>query len=181
VRAFRVHVSDPPWRFGDPLPGSTRGAARQYPCMPTTEIMRFPLPPMLDDSVLFMWRVAAMQQDALDVGRTWGFTLKSEIVWQKLTKRGLPWFGMGRYARASHETCLIFTRGRFKVRDRGVRSTFSAPVPVADGKYVHSAKPDAFYELVERMCEGPYVETFSRRRRDGWTHLGNQVPAALAA
>jgi N6-adenosine-specific RNA methylase IME4 len=171
-------VADPPWKMGDSLPGKTRGASKQYVCLPVHEIMRFPLPAIADDAILFLWRLSAMPQEALDVLKAWGFKPKSEIVWEKLTKTGKPWMGMGRYVRAAHETCLVATRGRFKVASKSVRSRFSAKVPVGpDGKYIHSAKPDEFYAIVEALVNGQKVEMFARRRRPGWCARGNELPA----
>lgn len=39
----------------------------------------------------------------------------------------------------------------------------------------HSAKPAAFFELVERVSPGPYLEMFARERRPGWFAFGNEV------
>ena len=36
----------------------------------------------------------------------------------------------------------------------------------------HSAKPDAFIDMVERVSPGPYVELFCRRPRLGWDSWG---------
>jgi N6-adenosine-specific RNA methylase IME4 len=165
----RVLVADPPWAFGDSLPGEGRGATKHYTVMATDAIERFPLPALAENAVLFLWRVAAMQDDALRVCRAWGFTLKTELVWLKRTSRGKRHFGMGRIVRAEHETCLIGTRGRPSTRDRSTRSTFEAAV----GR--HSEKPDAFYDVVERLYQGPYVELFARRRRGGWDCRGNEL------
>lgn len=170
TQRYHVIVADPPWRFGDPLPGKKRGAAKHYSTLSTAEIMRFPLPEMTRDAALFLWRVSAMQQEALDVIRAWGFEQKSEIVWRKMKPSGRVHFGMGRTVRASHETCLIATRGRPTVLSRRERSVFDAVV----GE--HSAKPDEFYEIVERMFSGPYVELFARRHRAGWECFGDQLP-----
>jgi N6-adenosine-specific RNA methylase IME4 len=125
---FRLIVADPPWSFGDALPGKTRGAVKNYACMTLSDIMAYPLPPLAEDCMLLLWRVAAMQQEALLVANAWGFVPKAEIVWEKLTASGKPWFGMGRYVRAAHETCLLATRGKVKVLDRSVRSRFAAKV-----------------------------------------------------
>jgi len=38
----------------------------------------------------------------------------------------------------------------------------------------HSAKPEAFLDLVERMSPGPYVELFARRARFGWDYWGDE-------
>ncbi len=77
---------------------------------------------------------------------------------------------MGHYVRASHETCIVARKGKAKVANRSILSTFSAIA----GE--HSEKPEAFYrDIVERLTPGPYVELFARRHRDGWTCLGNEL------
>lgn len=167
---YRVIVLDPPWRFSDSLPGRTRGASKQYPCMSVPELCAFELPPMADDSLMFMWRVSSMQHEALTVMKAWGYRLHSEMVWEKLTKHGKQHFGMGRIVRGSHETCLIGVRGKPKIKSRSVRSSFAAPV----GR--HSEKPALFFSLVEMLSDGPYVEAFARRHRPGWSAIGNQLP-----
>jgi N6-adenosine-specific RNA methylase IME4 len=207
---YRVITADPPWSFGDKLPGPGRGAEKHYSVMPTDDICAFPLPPVEDDSLLFLWRVSAMQEEALRVVRAWGFVPKSEIVWVKtsgsksvdfervtrdhvsalLSMRQPPEdvisnfaedmrrckepnlaFGMGRYVRASHETCLVCARGKAAalVRDHSVRSVFFAP------RQEHSRKPEEFYSIVERLAPGPYVELFARHRRPGWTQFGDEL------
>lgn len=168
----RVVTADPPWRFGDSLPGPKRGAGKHYATMSVAEICAFQLPRLQDDAFLFLWRVAAMQQEALDVVKAWGFTVKSEIVWNKLTVNGKRHFGMGHYVRAEHETCLIATRGSPKVEDKAVRSTFDAPI----GR--HSEKPDVFYSIVQRLSYGPYAELFARTPRKGWRQYGLEMEVA---
>ena len=39
----------------------------------------------------------------------------------------------------------------------------------------HSAKPEAFYDIVESMSPGPYLDVFARRLRMGWDCWGNEV------
>src|SRR5688572_18216608 len=117
-----------------------------------------------------------MQQYALDVVRFWGFEVKSEIVWLKKTEHGRRWFGMGRTVRAEHEVCIVATRGRPRVKNHSVRSTFVTDwsgISAAAGR--HSEKPEEFYNIVESLFDGPYVELFARRQRPGWTCLGNEV------
>lgn len=166
---YRVLTADPAWPFGDKLPGAKRGAEKHYKVMSIDDICAFTLPPLEDDAHLVLWRVASMQEEALRVVRAWGFTPKSELVWKKLTKHGKRWFGMGRQVRMEHEIAIIATRGRPKVYSRSVRSIFEAPA----GR--HSEKPEAFYDLVETLYHGPYVELFARRQRPGWTCLGDEA------
>ena len=167
---FVTIVADPPWRFGDKLPGPGRGAEKHYNTMSVEEICRFPLPLLSEDSRLFLWRVASMQQESMDVMVAWGFKQKAEIVWKKLTKNGKRHIGMGRQVRMEHEVCLIGTRGKPPTLDRSIRSVFEAPV----GR--HSEKPEEFYRIVERLSPGPYAELFARRQRPGWTCLGDECP-----
>jgi N6-adenosine-specific RNA methylase IME4 len=169
----RLLLSDPPWAYSDTLPGNGRGAAKHYPCMNVRQLCAFRLPPLAPDCLLLMWRVAAMQSEAILVLHAWGFQLRSELVWIKTTATGKRHFGMGHYVRAAHETCLIGVRGSVQVGDRSIRSVFEAPV----GR--HSQKPDDIYDIAERLVPGgPFVELFARRRRAGWMQHGNQLPEA---
>lgn len=192
----RALAADPPWQFGDALPGEGRGAVKHYACLPVSEIARFPLPALAADSFLFLWYVTAMTEEARFVARAWGFEpTGAELTWVKTTRKpdGQPapivldpmapeaeayaargarlTFGMGRTLRNCDERCLIARRGRPKVASRSVRSVFFAPA--GD----HSAKPDRFYELVEQLVGGgPYVELFARRQRLGdWSCHGDQL------
>jgi N6-adenosine-specific RNA methylase IME4 len=38
----------------------------------------------------------------------------------------------------------------------------------------HSAKPEAFLDLVEQVSPGPYLEMFARRARFGWDYWGDE-------
>jgi len=170
---FACIVADPPWSFGDKLPGASRGAEKNYKVMSIDDICRLKLPPVADDAYLFLWRVSSQVEEAYRVVRAWGFIPKSEIVWQKLTATGLPWFGMGRHVRASHETAILAVRGRPNLYTRSQRSTFSARA----GR--HSEKPEAFFHLIEGFCPGPRLELFARKPRDGWTTIGDQLEAPV--
>lgn len=212
-------AADPPWKFGDKLPGKNRGAVKNYSVMTVDEIRGLArwhghepaddkTPPMLamcgkrfaiaDDCLLFLWRVSSMPQEALDVIRYWGFQPKSEIVWIKasstyhakvlddggdregdVVETHTLHFGMGRYVRNCHETCLIAARGQATklIENHSTRSVFVAPVPRGkDGKIVHSAKPPEFYEIVEGLVgRVSKLELFAREGRPGWTSAGNAV------
>jgi N6-adenosine-specific RNA methylase IME4 len=39
----------------------------------------------------------------------------------------------------------------------------------------HSAKPEAFLDLVETVSPGPYLELFARRQRLGWDTWGDEA------
>ena len=181
---FRCVVADPAWQFDDKLPGNGRGAAKHYDVVDAATMARYGLPPIASDAHLFLWRVSAMQQEALDLAKAWGFTVKSELVWLKRTKTGKRHFGMGRHVRLEHEVCLICTRGRGAgVLNRSTRSTFVTELYLDDeggGSFEaavgrHSEKPDAFFEIVENLVPGPRLELFARKARPGWDCVGNEV------
>lgn len=177
---FHTLVADPPWSFGDKLPGPKRGAVKHYSTMSLEQIecSLYNAQEQLGQWVssnarLFLWRPASMQQEAIRIMEDWGFNPKAELIWVKLTKSGLPWFGMGHQVRNSHETCLIGTRGRPERLSASVRSVFSAKV----GK--HSEKPSEFYNVVRELSPGPYLELFARRNQEGWTCLGDELGVEL--
>lgn len=173
---YNVLVADPPWSFNDKLPGPTRGAEHNYNVLTLGEITTFLVTnysnieqQLNPNCTLFLWRVASMQYEALEVMKAWGFILKTELVWLKRTVNGERHFGMGRTVRAEHETCLIGVRGKPQTLDLSIRSTFEAKT----GR--HSEKPDEFYKIVERLRAGPYLELFARKQREGWTCLGDEL------
>jgi N6-adenosine-specific RNA methylase IME4 len=166
-----VLLADPAWRFGDSLPGKGRGASKHYATLSIDEIKAFPLPPLADDAVLVLWRVAAMAAEAYEVVRAWGFTAKSEIVWVKVADYGSKRLriGMGRSVRNCHESAIIATRGKPQ------RLSMSEPSVVFAPRLEHSRKPLAVHRLLERLYPGPYHELFARRVVRGWRCEGNEI------
>lgn len=188
---FDVVVADPPWSFGDKLPGKTRGAGRHYETMPihvlSPYLVRTGLESRIaDDAVLFLWKVAAIPEWQV-VCTNWGFKPVAELVWVKTTgvvqtqissievdcvcvTGGFTRlaFGMGRRVRNCHEVCVIAQRGKpLPVADKAIRSVFFAPLRE------HSRKPDEFYRIVERIYPtANRLELFSREDRPGWTCTG---------
>lgn len=186
----QVVVADPPWKFGDKLPGNGRGAEKHYDVMNVEDICHLQLPPIADDAHLFLWRVSSMPQEALDVIKAWGFIVKSEIVWFKKTKHGKDHFGMGRQVRLGHEVCHIAVRGKGAgVLNRSQRSTFTTEQDLdedgggwfeAVATRKHSQKPEEFFRIVEGLFapDVQRLELFARQARPGWRVIGNQVPGA---
>ena len=80
------------------------------------------------------------------------------------------WFmGMGYTTRRNTEDCWLFTRGKPRVLDHGVRELIVAPVRE------HSRKPDETIERIERLYGGPYCELFGRTERKGWSSWGDEI------
>lgn len=117
-----------------------------------------------------------MPQEALDVVRAWGFTLKTMqgFTWHKTTKHGKDHFGMGNWTRANAECCLFATRGKPKRVCAGVRSLITAPI----GR--HSEKPvEVRDRLVTLLGDVPRVELFARTTAPGWDVWGNEVESTV--
>jgi N6-adenosine-specific RNA methylase IME4 len=181
---YKVLVADPPWQ---PYKDEMFTHKIPYKTLDLNGILRFPLPPMEDDSWLFLWRLTNFQKEALDVARVWGFDVISELVWVKTCKgqedaeEPKVRVGLGmQAARNAHEICLIARRGKPERSSNSVSSVFYA-TPTK-----HSEKPDRFYEIVEELtgCPkngGKIMEFFSRRTRPGWEHDGDQCPGKMYA
>lgn len=178
---YRTIVADPPWPIADPRQRPRMGAgarrrretALSYDLMSLQDIASLPIEGLADDQAhLFLWstRKVFREGQAAMVARAWGFEPVGEIIW------GLRNPGFGQFLGNDHEPVLIGRRGGLafskSVRFVGVhfwRQTYAG----AAGK-VHSAKPEAFLDLVESVSPGPYVELFARRHRLGWDVWGNE-------
>jgi len=175
---FRVIYADPPWSFADqgtrasPAYSGEQRKRSHYEIMTIDEIAAMPITDLaLDDSVLFLWRVAAMQEEALRVCREWGFVPTAEVVWNKITELGTPKIGFGHYVRNAHEVCLIGVRGSMAKR----KKVANEPSWFRASPTEHSAKPEAMRRKIERLYDGPYLELFARVRRSGWVSWGDGV------
>jgi N6-adenosine-specific RNA methylase IME4 len=176
---YRAIVADPPWpmrdqgtRLSPAYQGGQRKGGPHYGLMSLEDIMRLPLGNLgAPDSLLFLWRLASMQPEALRTARSWGYNPVAEIVWCKVTSQGRPRIGGGHYVRNAHEVCLIATRGRAAklIQDHSIPSWFCSP------RTEHSRKPVWLLQAVERLTEGPYLECFARRVRSGWYAYGDEL------
>jgi N6-adenosine-specific RNA methylase IME4 len=162
VSRYRTIVADPPWRFGS---AATKADARKhYDTMALEDICALPVEDMADDSCHpWLWILNGMVEEGYRVVRAWGFSPLTLATWCK------PQPGVGHYLRNNTEHCVLASRGAPMVPERKPVSTwFRWP------RGAHSAKPEAFYDLVEQVSPGPYVELFARRARFGWDYWGDQ-------
>lgn len=172
---YEIIYADPPWQFSNKKTGGSMksGAEAHYSTMNIEDMKLLPVDEIAaDNAILVMWYVGSMPQEAIDLVHAWGFTLKNMngFVWNKLTKTGLPHFGMGFYTRAGSESAIIATKGKCKPSSRSVRAVISAVV----GR--HSEKPEAFREaIVDLAGDAPRIELFARKKTDGWDAWGNDL------
>lgn len=182
ARRYRVIYADPAWKFGNRNTGGsmTSSAEAKYTVTSVADMAALPVAQLADEHcLLVMWWVGSMPQEAIDLCRAWGFRLvnMNGFVWRKLTKTGIPFFGMGFATRAGSESALIGVRGKLGeiILDRSVRAVIEAKV----GR--HSEKPHAFRHAIEKMCgDVPRIELFAREAFPGWDCWGNQAPGEPA-
>jgi N6-adenosine-specific RNA methylase IME4 len=126
---------------------------------------------MARDCAVFMWACMPTLPEALDLGMAWGLTYKTTaFTWVKRNRVANTFFvGLGYWTRANAELCLLFTRGKPKRKSKRVQQIIYAPV----GR--HSAKPEAAYQRIEALIDGPYCEVFARNTRPGWDAIGNEI------
>ena len=176
--------ADPPWswvNFSGKGAAPHRTAEDPYPVMTLDEMKALPVADLAaKDCLLHMWVIGSHLEQAIELGRAWGFTFKSDgLVWVKTGKHdpNVRPIGMGKWVRKQVEYGLILTRGQPRRTDAGVRQLIEADEDqvIYAPKREHSRKPDERYERLSRLAAGPYLEMFARTSRPGWTAWGNQV------
>ena len=162
---YRTVVSDPPWRYDN---ASTRGAAENhYRTLTIADLKRLPVGDWVTPGAhIYLWTTTNFLDRSFSVLRAWGFEYVTNLVWVK------PQMGMGNYFRVGHEHVLFGARRpRTRTRARNLISWWQAP------RTAHSAKPESFYDIVERASFPPYLDMFSRRQaqlfgRGDWDRWG---------
>jgi len=161
------------------------GADHQYNTMTIADLKQLDVNAIADDDcILVMWWVGAMPQEAIDLVGSWGFTLKNMvgIQWNKLTKTGLPFFGMGFWTRAGAENCIIATKGKPKPASRSVRAVINAEQQIQFNAktLTHSEKPHEVRDMLVTLAgDVPRLEMFARQRVKGWDAFGNEVEGSI--
>jgi len=127
------------------------------------------------DAHLYLWTTQGFLRDAFSVCDSWGFRYVCTLTWCK--QRG--GFVGGAFF-SNTEFVLFARRGRLPTQKRINSQWFEWP----RGK--HSAKPEAFRDLVEEVSPGPYLELFARpwtplfESRPGWHVWGNEVTSSIS-
>lgn len=163
---FSTIVVDPPWDFGDEGDVEQFGRGRPtYAAMPIADIAELPIVDVAAENAhLYLWITNRSLPKGFALLDAWGFRYVTMLTWCK------PSIGMGNYFRGSTEHVLFGVRGSLPLLRRDVGTWFAAP-----RSNRHSAKPDAFYELIETCSPGPWLDVFARTERSGWMTWGAEV------
>lgn len=174
--------ADPAWAwtsYAGKASAPHRTADAPYDVMSLDDMKALPVADLAaKNCLLHMWVIGSHLDQAIELGRSWGFTFKSDgLVWVKVGKHdtAVRPISMGKWVRKQVEYGLLFSRGKPSRRDAGVRQLIETDEQVIYApKREHSRKPDERYERLERLVEGPFVELFSRTTRPGWDVWGAQ-------
>jgi len=165
---YNVIVIDPPWPFGDvnyeyrePTSKINRAIDRPYYRMTYDEIQALDIP-AADDCVMWLWVPNRNIHSALHMLEAWGFEYRGLLTWAKSN------FGLGYWLRGKTEQCLLATKGSPPWTNTTETTLLVAPAR-AD-----SQKPNEFYAIVDKICQGPRIDMFSREKRDGWDQWGDE-------
>jgi N6-adenosine-specific RNA methylase IME4 len=172
---YRTIVADPPWDYSRPN-DSTYGTgvtpergttnAVPYPQMSLAEIAALPLKTLAErDAHLYLWTTQRYVERSFGLLRHWGFRPRALLVWCK-APRG--WSPAGTFMNTT-EFILFASRGSLRSTGRCNRQWWEWQ------RGRHSAKPEAFLDIVEQVSPGPYLELFARRQRLGWDTWGNEA------
>ncbi len=172
---YATIVADPPWEITARMGAGGRRARSTevpYSFMTLDEIKALPVDTLAADAAhLYLWvtRRLFREGEAVAVARAWGFEPCGEIIW------GLRNPGMGGFNGNGHEPVLLASRGGLPwPKDELPAGVSFWRQTYATGK-VHSAKPEGFLDLVERVSPAPRLEMFSRRARFGWQTWGDEA------
>ncbi len=192
---YRTIVADPPWDhsegtgvkwrtgFGETeraLEGDKPSYSLPYPVMSLSEIAELPVGDLgdPDGSHLYLWSTNRYLRHSWEIAEGWGYHPVRQIVWCK-EPRG--WNPGGTWP-STCEFCLFCHRGTATATSQAPSQWFAWPrrlgPPVKAGgkrQTMHSAKPEAFLDEVEKVSPGPYLELFARRQRLGWDTWGNEA------
>ena len=88
---YDIIYADPPWDYkgqlqhAGPGSGDTGGAVRHYPTVTLDDLKRLDVPGIAaDDCLLFMWATNPHLDQAIDLGKAWGFAWATvAFVWDK--------------------------------------------------------------------------------------------------
>lgn len=148
---FKTILVDFPWPTGQ---GGHYGAITKYDLVDMKRLYEFPLKDLADENcTLWMWTTNACLKDALAIIDKNGFTYRGYYVWCK-AKLGLG----SQYLRQCTELCLVATKGKVKFNNHSQMNWGIMPTTI------HSEKPREFVSIIERLCDGPYLELFCRKR-----------------
>lgn len=183
-KKYDIIYCDPPWDYGGKMQFDKSGkkdlnsnwerdifisaANFKYPTVKTKELKKIPIQEISnDDCLLFMWATSPHLDQAIELGKAWGFNFKTiAFVWDKMVHNP------GQYTLSYCEVCLVFKKGKIPT-PRGTRNEKQL---VRFPRGEHSQKPIQVLKSIERMFPSQEkIELFARHKPDNWDVWGLDV------
>ena len=177
-RKFSIIYADPPWDYKGQRQHNgkggkdTGGAEVHYPTVTLADLKKLEIDTIAErDCLLFMWATSPHLDQAIDLGKAWGFQWATVgFVWDKQN------VNPGHYTMSQYELCLIFKRGKIP-SPRGSRNVRQS---VSEKRQEHSSKPSEVRKRIDEMFpQLEKIELFSRETLNGrWATWGNETHKA---
>ena len=183
-KKFDIIYADPPWHYNGKLQYDKSSKNKEkidlskkifisaadlkYPTLKTNELMKIPVKKIAkDDCLLFMWTTNPHLDQAIELGKTWGFEYKTvAFVWDKMNHNP------GQYTLSNCELCLVFKKGKIP-KPRGARNISQL---VRSPRKRHSEKPKEVMRGIEKMFPNQNrIELFARKKTKGWVAWGLDI------
>lgn len=190
-KKYACIYADPPWqtKAGRPLGGykvidgvqlfnpvGNKSRELAYPTLSLDAIVRLNVREVIaKDAHLYMWVTNQYLLKSEAIIRAWGFNYSTTLVWAKNPFGG----GLGGAFKITTEFLLFATRGSLKTKSKVVGTWFNQKRQYVNGFPCLSKKPDFFYDLIEQVSPGEYLELFARQQRVGWDVYGNEVANSI--
>lgn len=182
-KQYALLYADPPWHFRVwSKRGLGRSAEKHYPTQNLEYLKGLNIPAICQDNcILLMWATFPCLEQALELGRAWGFKYKTvAFTWVKKNRIADSLFiGMGYYTRANAEIVLLFTKGKpLKRISKNVPQIFISK------RERHSQKPNEIRKRIECLFGNvSRLELFARDNPQvdfkGWDVFGNEVSGTI--
>ena len=165
---MKIIYADPPWKH-DVFISNRRSADKHYEMMELEDIKNYDIPEC-ENGILFLWSIACMLPEALEVMESWGFKYKTHYIWDKEI------IGLGWWCRCQHELLLVGTKGKVKAPEMSklVSSVYH------ERRREHSRKPSYFRNMINKYYpDAEKIELFAREKPVGWKIETNEELSSI--
>lgn len=180
-KKYSIIYADPPWHYNGKMQFDKSGKSNlnkdwhkkifisaaefKYPTIKTEELKKLDIQSISEDnSLLFLWTSNPHLEQAIDLGRSWGFEYRTvAFVWNKMAHNP------GKYTVSYCELCLLFKRGKIPT-PRGARN-IKQLINIPRSK--HSEKPALVGQNIHKMFPTQKkIELFARNKFKNWDVWG---------
>ena len=177
-KKYQIIYCDPPWDYKGQTQHkgkgktSSGGAVTHYNTVPLKALKQLDIQEISDkDCLLFMWSSSPHLDQAIELGKEWGFRFATiAFIWDK--QKVNPGF----YTMSQCELCLVFKKGKIP-QPRGARNIRQF---YSEMRTIHSKKPNSIRDKIKKMF--PYqqkIELFARQKTLDWDVWGNEIEKDL--